>query len=118
MLNFTLTVNQDSSNLNICNVYTVQSKTCISVYHCVPSETDEVDVFYVDYSTTEFVPLDSIIVDVPPDFEQFPRQAWKFTLTGVKPVSVDDVSFQVKGHVKCKPVLVAIILTIMVMCHI
>ena len=75
------------------------------------------DVFYVDYSTTEFVPLDSIVVDVPSDFEQFPRQAWKFTLTGVKPVSVDDISFQVKGRVKCKPALVAIILPIMFMRH-
>ncbi|KAK2173402.1 hypothetical protein NP493_877g00019 [Ridgeia piscesae] len=27
------------------------------------------------------------MVDVPSDFEQFPRQAWKFTLTGVKPIA-------------------------------
>ena len=74
---------------------------------CVCSETEEVDVFYVDYSTTEFVPLDSVVVDVPADFEQFPRQAWQFTLTGVKPVSVDDIPFRV-----------AIILTIIFMRHI
>ncbi|KAI0209256.1 hypothetical protein LSAT2_006070 [Lamellibrachia satsuma] len=53
----------------------------------VDSEADEVDVFYVDYSTTEFVPLTSIVDVVPSHFEAFPRQAWKFTLTGMKPIA-------------------------------
>ena len=67
-------------------------------YRCVASEAEEVDVLYVDYSTTEFVPLTSILDVVPSHLEAFPRQAWKFTLTGMKPVSGKVILLGVKGH--------------------
>ncbi|XP_046557241.1 uncharacterized protein LOC124266487 [Haliotis rubra] len=50
-------------------------------------EKGSVDVFYLDYGTTEIVSLDQICVAVPAFFFAVDHQTWKCGLAGIRPIA-------------------------------
>ena len=51
------------------------------------NDREEVDVFFIDYGTTELLELENIISNIPEYLIELEPQAHRCYLAGVKPVS-------------------------------